>query len=472
MISPTARFTVRTMTADSDLPRRPAVARTDSRTNPPGLIVAAPASGSGKTTLTLALLAALRRRGRIVQPYKSGPDYIDPAFHGIAAGRPSFNLDSWALSRARIEALLAISDDADITLAEGVMGLFDGVAVPGAWGNGSTADIAAATGWPVVLVLDVGGQAQSAAAVALGFARFREDVTIAGVILNKVASERHATLARDGFARIGIKVFGAVKRDTTLTMPERHLGLVQAQEDPALTARLAALADLVERDLDLDAIEAAARPARRQHGMAAARIVPPGQRIALARDVAFSFVYPHLLAGWRAAGAEIVAFSPLADEPPDPSCDVAWLPGGYPELHAGKLAGASRFAEGMRNFAQTRAVHGECGGYMTLGAGLIDAEGNRHAMLGLLGLETDFAQRRLHLGYRTATLLAPIPGQVAGTVLRGHEFHYATVVSQPDLPLADIRDASGATTAETGSRRGHVTGSFFHMVDVAGEITP
>jgi len=460
------------MIAGSDLPQRPAVSATSTPKNTSGLIVAAPASGSGKTTLTLALLAALRRRGRIVQPYKCGPDYIDPAFHGIAAGRPSFNLDSWAQSRARFDTLLEIAVDADIVIAEGVMGLFDGVASSGAWGNGSTADIAAATGWPVVLVLDVGGQAQSAAAVALGFARYSKDVTIAGVILNKVASERHARLVRDGFARVGIDVFGAVKRDTTLTMPERHLGLVQAQEDPALTARLAALADLAERDIDLAAIEAAARPTRRQPHAAPSHITPPGQRIALARDVAFSFVYPHLLAGWRAAGAEIVAFSPLADEPPDTSCDVAWLPGGYPELHAGKLAAASRFADGLRSFAQTRPAHGECGGYMTLGAGLIDATGTRHAMVGLLGLETDFAQRRLHLGYRTATLLAPIPGHAAGSALRGHEFHYAGVTAQPDQPLAEIRDASGMPTAETGSRRGHVTGSFFHMVDVAEEIGP
>jgi len=435
----------------------------------PGLIIAAPASGSGKTTLTLALLAALRRRGRIVQPYKCGPDYIDPAFHTVAAGRASFNLDSWAQSRDRFDALLDAAADADLSLAEGVMGLFDGVATTGAWGNGSTADIAAATGWPVVLVLDVSGQAQSAAAVALGFAHYRKDVTIAGVILNKVASERHGALVRDGFARTGMTVFGAIPRDTTLTMPERHLGLVQAQEDPALDLRLAALADLVEREVDLAALEAAARLTRRQAHGSAPRPVPPGQRIALARDAAFSFVYPHLIAGWRAAGAEIVAFSPLADEPPDPSCDVAWLPGGYPELHAGKLAAASRFANGIRAFAQTRAVHGECGGYMTLGAGLIDATGTRHAMVGLLGLETDFSQPRLHLGYRTATLLAPIPGHAAGHVLRGHEFHYARVVAQPDQPLAEIRDASGVAAAETGGRRGCVTGSFFHMVDVAGE---
>jgi cobyrinic acid a,c-diamide synthase len=350
------------------------------------------------------------------------------------------------------------------------MGLFDGVALRGAWGNGSTADIAAATGWPVVLVIDVAGQAQSAAATALGFARYRDSVELAGVILNKVASDRHAALVRDGFAGCGITVFGAIRRDKNLTMPERHLGLVQAQEDFALAARLAALADLVERDVDLAALEAAARPTRRLADAVAPRITPPGQRIALARDVAFSFVYPHLLEGWRAAGAEIVPFSPLADQAPDPSCDVAWLPGGYPELHAGPLAAASRFAKGMRDFAATKPVHGECGGYMTLGAGLIDADGHRHAMLGLLGLETDFAQRSLHLGYRTATLLAPIPGHATGSALRGHEFHYARVVAQPDQPLADIRDASGVATVETGSRRGRVSGSFFHLVDAGEDV--
>ena len=386
-----------------------------SANSTPGLIIAAPASGNGKTTLTLALLAALRRRGRVVQPYKCGPDYIDPAFHAIAANRASFNLDSWALARDRFDALLTLADDADLALAEGVMGLFDGVALPGAWGNGSTADVAVATGWPVVLVIDVTGQAQSAAAVALGFARYRENVDIAGVILNKVASDRHAALVRDGFARVGVAVFGAIKRDAALTLPERHLGLVQAQEDSALEDRLTALADLVERNVDITALEAIARPARdpRQPN-AAARITPPGQRIALARDAAFSFVYPHLIEGWRAAGAEIIPFSPLADQPPDPSCDVAWLPGGYPELHAGTLATASHFTKGMRDFAQTKPVHGECGGYMTLGTGLIDAAGHRHAMLGLIGLETDFAQPRLHLGYRTATLLTPIPGHSAG----------------------------------------------------------
>jgi cobyrinic acid a,c-diamide synthase len=437
---------------------------------PSGLIIAAPGSGSGKTTVTLALLAALRRRGCVVQPYKCGPDYIDPAFHAAAAGRPSYNLDSWALPRARIDALLQQGANTNLCIAEGVMGLFDGVATPGAWGNGSTADIAAATGWPVVLVIDVKGMAQSAAATALGFARYRDDVTLAGVILNRVAGERHAALARDGFARLNIPVFGALGRDSTLTIPERHLGLVQAQEDDELALRLETLAIAIARDIDLDALKEAARPLRQFNREVAQPITPPGQRIALARDAAFSFVYPHLLAGWREAGAEIVPFSPLADEGPDQRCDVAWLPGGYPELHAGRLAAASRFVDGLRVFARTKPVHGECGGYMTLGTGLIDAAGHRHAMLGLLGLETDFAQRRLHLGYRTARLHTPIPGCEAGGMLRGHEFHYARVIAQPDQPLAEIRDATGALTAETGSRRGHVTGSFFHLVD-ASETT-
>ncbi|MCG6203352.1 cobyrinate a,c-diamide synthase [Rhodopseudomonas sp. HC1] len=440
-----------------------------SFTHPRGLIIAAPSTNSGKTTVTLALLAALRRRGRVVQPYKCGPDYIDPAFHAAAAGRPCYNLDSWAFSRGRIAALLDAARDADLTIAEGVMGLFDGGSHPGAWGHGATADIAAATGWPVVLVIDVAGQSQSAAAVALGFAQYRRHVTVAGVILNNVASTRHEALVRAGFAAHPIPILGTLARHTSQSIKNRHLGLVQAREHDQLADRLDALATLAEQGIDLAALEQAARPLRFDTPATPA-FMPPGQRIALASDDAFSFIYPHLLAGWRAAGAEMVPFSPLADEAPDDSCDAAWLPGGYPELHAGRLAAASRFMTGLRRFAETRPVHGECGGYMTLGAGLIDAAGQRHAMAGLLSLETDFAQRKLHLGYRVATLHAPAAGQPAGAVLRGHEYHYARVLSVADEPLAHIRDASGAATAETGSRRGHVTGTFFHLIDSAQEI--
>ncbi|MEO1689449.1 MAG: cobyrinic acid a,c-diamide synthase, partial [Pseudomonadota bacterium] len=194
---------------------------------------------------------------------------------------------------------------------------------------------------------------------------------------------------------------------------------------------------------------------------------PPAQRIALARDEAFSFTYPHLLQGWRAAGAEILPFSPLADEAPAADADLVWLPGGYPELHAGRLAAASTFLAGLRAHAETRPIHGECGGYMVLGEGLVDKQGERHAMAGLLGLVTSYEKRKLHLGYRRAALQAPMPGQAAGAVLRGHEFHYSTVLSQPDAPLGQVFDADGAPAAETGSRRGQVSGTFFHLI--AGE---
>ncbi len=433
----------------------------------PGLIISAPASGTGKTTLTLGLLAALRARGMQVQPFKSGPDYIDPAFHTAAAGRASVNLDAWAMTAEQIAALA--QTQADLVVAEGSMGLFDGVARPGEAGIGASADIAALMGWPVVLVLDVSGQAQSAAAVAHGFATMRPGVTVAGGVLNKVASPRHDALVRDGMARAGITVFGSLPRKTEIALPERHLGLVQAEELPRLQSILEQAGAFVTAHCDLDALIAAAASGGRETVSVPPVLPPPGQRIALARDAAFSFVYPHLITEWRAQGATILPFSPLADEAPDPSADACWLPGGYPELHAGRLGCAQNFRAGLRNFAQTRPVHGECGGYMALGAGLIAADGTRHEMAGLLGLETSFAKRRMHLGYRLATLATPMPGIAAGTRLRGHEFHYATILSQPDAPLAEVLDATGAPVPETGSTRslpggGRVSGTFFHMI--------
>ncbi|TDL74930.1 cobyrinate a,c-diamide synthase [Palleronia sediminis] len=435
-------------------------------TLPPGLMIAAPASGTGKTTVTLGLLAALAGRGIAVQPFKSGPDYIDPAFHTAAAGRVSVNLDAWAMSAGQIAALVAGADGAGLAVAEGSMGLFDGVAQRGEAGTGASADIAAMMGWPVVLVIDMSGQAQSAGATALGFARYREDVTLAGVVLNRCASARHEALARDGLDRAGIACFGTLPKNANVTLPERHLGLVQAGEHAELAARIDGMRQLIEEQLDLDAILAAARPTR---DLPAARmpVTPPGQRIALARDAAFSFAYPHLLQAWRDAGAEIAPFSPLADEAPDPAADCAWLPGGYPELHAGALAAARAFRAGLARFAETRPVHGECGGYMAMGAGLVDKDGTRHEMAGLLGLVTSYETRRMHLGYRTATLRAPMPGAGSGARLRGHEFHYSTILDQPDAPLADVIDATGRAVPETGSRRGRATGTFFHLIAAA-----
>jgi cobyrinic acid a,c-diamide synthase len=451
---------------------------------PRGLVVAAPRSGSGKTSVTLGLIAALRRRGLTVAAAKAGPDYIDTAFHAAATGRGGVNLDTWSMRAGLLDALAARqSEGADVLVVEGLMGLFDGVAAPGACGDGSTADLAARLRLPVLLVLDVSGQSQSAGAVAKGFSSFRPDVTIAGVVLNRVASPRHTALASRGIAAAGLPVLGALPRTDGLAVPERHLGLVQAEEHARLDAFVADLGDFVAANCDLDAILAAARPlATTDHVLEPARAVgaaddgwsadtvalpPPGQRIALARDAAFSFVYPHLVAGWRASGAEIVPFSPLADEAPDTGTDVCWLPGGYPELHAGRLAGNARFLEGLRAFAASKPVHGECGGHMVLGEGLEDAGGVRHAMAALLGHTTSFARRRLHLGYRRAVLTDGCLLGAKGAAFRGHEFHYASITEAGgDAPLFEVTDANGAAVADgSGGRRGMVTGSFFHLID-------
>jgi cobyrinic acid a,c-diamide synthase len=430
-----------------------------------GLIVAAPHSGAGKTTVTLALLAALARRGVRVRAAKAGPDYIDPAFHEAVTGSPSVNLDSWAMPAALLDALAAqAAEAADVFVIEGVMGLFDGA--PGALGRtGATADLAAHFKLPVVLVIDVSRQAQSAAAVVRGFAAHDPAVRIAGVILNRVASERHRALVAGAIATLGIPVLGAAPREQALALPERHLGLVQASEHADLKNLIDRLAEMAERHFDLDAVIACAAALAVETAPRPVPLPPPGQRIALARDRAFSFVYPHVIDGWRRAGAEILTFSPLADEPPPEHADCCWLPGGYPELHAHALAAARRFSDGLRRFAQTRPVHGECGGYMVLGQSLHDAQGIEHAMAGLLGHSTSFAKRKLHLGYRSARLLSDSVLGRGGAALRGHEFHYATLTAAGDDDgFAECSDAEGRALGNSGARRGRVSGTFFHAI--------
>jgi cobyrinic acid a,c-diamide synthase len=435
-----------------------------------GLIIAAPHSGAGKTTVTLAIVAALTRRGLTVRAAKAGPDYIDPAFHAAAIGTPSVNLDSWAMPDPILETLAAqAADGADILVVEGVMGLFDGAA--GATGRrGATAELAAHFGLPVVLVLDISRQAQSAAAVVRGFAAHDPAVRIAGVILNRVASERHRALVADAIEAVGVPVLGAVPREAELTLPERHLGLVQAGEHADLAALIGRLAAMAQSHIDLNAIliSGAALTTDIERTNTPLALPPPGQRVALASDRAFSFVYPHLMSAWRSAGAEIIPFSPLADEPPPERADSCWLPGGYPELHADKLAAAEHFLSGLRRFAQTRPVHGECGGYMVLGQSLEDASGHTHAMAGLLGHATSFAKRKLHLGYRSARLRNDGVLGAKGTSVRGHEFHYATLSDVGrDEALAEMHDGEGKPLGNAGGRRGNVSGTFFHAIATA-----
>lgn len=431
-----------------------------------GLIIGAPRSGSGKTSVTIGLLRALKRRGIAVKGAKSGPDYIDPGFHAAATGLPGVNLDSWAMAPALLDALAADTfDGADIVIAESAMGLFDGIQA-GQGRTGAGSDLAARYGLPCLLVLDVSGQSTTAAAVAKGFASYDPAVRIAGVVLNRTGSERHVRLCREAIEAIGLPVVGAIPRNPDMVLPERHLGLVQASEHGAIEEFIDRLADVMESALDLERIAAMAdEPQFPGTGNLDPSIPPPGQRIALAQDAAFSFVYPHVARQWRAAGAEIVPFSPLADEGPPDDCDACWLPGGYPELHAGQLSAAFNFRQRMSDFAATRPIHGECGGYMVLGRALEDADGTSHEMLGLLGHSTSFAKRKMNLGYRQATLIADCAIGRAGNTIRGHEFHYARVIDQgSDEALAEIADGTGNPLGQSGGRRGHVTGTFFHAI--------
>lgn len=436
------------------------------------IMVAAPRSGGGKTTLTLALLAAFGRRGLRVGAVKTGPDYIDPAFHAAITGRPGLNLDSWCMPPNLLHRVMqAACQDVDILVVESAMGLFDGLSLPDGQ-RGAPSDIAAFFGIPVLLVLDMSGQGQSVGPVAKGFAQWSPHVQVNGVVLNRVASARHERLGREAVMAADLPVYGALMRQGGQTLPERHLGLVQAREHGDLPGWLADLADKAERELDLDGILAAARPIRTQpveYG-AAGLLPPPGQRIAVADDAAFSFLYGHLALFWRQAGAELVPFSPLADEGPDPSCTACWLPGGYPELHAERLAAAETFRTGLAQFAQTRPVHGECGGFMVLGQALEDAQGAHHRMAGLLGHSTSFARRKLNLGYREATLVKDGVLGARGAHLRGHEFHYATVVDGgADAPLASLRSGIGEELGFCGGQRGFVSGSFFHVLATVPE---
>lgn len=447
-----------------------------------GLIIAAPTSGAGKTTIAIGLMAALRRAGCRVAPAKVGPDYIDPRFHDHATGRTSVNLDGWAMRDGTRDRLItALSDEADLIVVEGVMGLFDGAPTAvtdtgdsgsndsGSNDSGSTGDLAARTGWPVILVVDAARQAQSVAALVHGFRTYSTDIDVAGVILNNVGSDRHAAILSEALAGINCPVFGSVPRQAAIARPSRHLGLKQAVEHPDMAAYLEDLADLVERHVDLEAVRSIARPADiPADGQASPALPPLAQRIAIAQDVAFGFSYPHVLDGWRAAGAELSFFSPLRDEAPDPHAGAVFLPGGYPELHAARLSEANRFRDGMRAAAGRGTwIYGECGGFMTLGEAIVDAEGTAHPMLDLLPLVTRFDRRKLHLGYRAIVTRAETPLGPAGTALRGHEFHYSVIGSEgkADRPF-NAADARGADLGPLGLARDRVFGSYMHLIDL------
>ena len=430
-----------------------------------GLLIAAPSSGSGKTTVTLGLMRALKKRGVAIAPGKAGPDYIDPAFHAAATGEPCFNFDPWAM---RPELLLANASHAAsggrTLIVEAMMGLHDGAAD----GSGTPADLAATLNLAVILVVDCARMSQSVAALVRGYADHRDDIRVVGAILNKVGSDRHEMMLRDALGKVRMPVLGVLRQDKALQLPERHLGLVQAGEHGALEGFIEAAAERVEANCNLDAIRLIATILPQEAAPTGVERLPPfGQRIAVARDIAFAFSYEHLLFDWHRAGAEIAFFSPLSDEAPNPDADAVYLPGGYPELHAGRLSAAARFRSGMHAAADRSArIFGECGGYMVLGEGLVAADGARYDMLGLLPLTTSFAERRRHLGYRR---VVPVDNTFFDGPMTAHEFHYATIVAEGAADrLFSVSDAAGEDLGQAGLRRGNVAGSFMHLIDIAG----
>jgi len=429
------------------------------------LVLAGTRSGCGKTSVCLGLLRALARRGLRVQPFKAGPDFIDPGLHAAAAGRESCNLDTWMMPEPAVrECFARLAAGADVAVLEGVMGLFDGRG--GAEEQGSTAHLAKLLGLPVVLVLDAASKARSLAAEALGFARFDSGVRFLGCLANRVASPRHEQIVREAMGLVPeLPLLGCLRRDEAIGLGSRHLGLVTAQDAADLDVRLEALADWLERSLDLDAF-AASLPeiAGRRAPDDAARPAdaPKGPRVGVARDRAFCFCYAENLRLLAAAGAELVFFSPLADTALPAGLDGLYLPGGYPELAARELAANVAMRTAVRGFcAAGRPVWAECGGYMYLLETLVDGEGTEQPMCGALPGRARMRTRRAALGYRQARTLAPGPLGPAGTVLRGHEFHYSEAEGTADASPAFLLAGADRETPD-GQASGNVIGGYLH----------
>lgn len=428
-------------------------------------MVAAPHSGAGKTVLTLGILAALRANNIDVRAAKSGPDYIDTSFHHYASGHPSINLDAWSMSSETLVEL-AHRQGGQLLVIEAAMGIIDGDSD----GQGSPAQLARALKTPIIFVIDCARQAQSAILPVLGFLHHCPDLTLGGVILNKIGSVRHGENIAAYFRKEGIKILGYVRARQDLKLDSRHLGLIQAREIDDLRPKFENWAKIMDAELDLDALYDLARPLV---SFPASNINTPffellGQHTAIADDGAFGFTYTHIINSWRRAGGEVSFFSPLANQAPAADANAVFLPGGYPELHAHRIAHATKFRKALLQFAkQGKRIYGECGGYMTLGTALIDAQGNAHEMLNLLPLVSSFERPALHLGYR---YLCPREKYFRASMLLGHEFHYARVVSEGKADrLFDAEDSAHLTLGAIGLRRGNIAGSFAHIIAPAPE---
>jgi len=434
-----------------------------------GFLIAAPQSGSGKTTVSLAVMAAFTRRGLAVAPFKCGPDFIDPGYHRLVTGRPSINLDGWMCPADFVRETYALhAEDADVAVIEGVMGLFDGIGASS--GEGSSAQIAAITGVPVVLVVNARGMAASAAALVKGFVDFDPRVRLAGVIFNNVGSESHGELLRQSLAASlpALRVFGCVPRDESLAISSRHLGLVTVEDNPLSGEFVDRLAEMAERCLDLDGLAGlgfdSAQPADSTRLVSDDRLVSgvePAVRIAVARDAAFCFCYPDNLRLLREVGAEIVFFSPLDDCGLPPDISGIYLPGGYPELHAERLSANVAMKNSIMSAIRAdMPVYAECGGLIYLSEGLEDAG----AFVGAFPARARMLPKRKALGYRQVESCADSVIGAAGTVARGHEFHYSEIHTLPDSIGRHYRvTRQGRELADEGYRYRNCLASYIHL---------
>ncbi len=435
--------------------------------NYPRLVIAGTSSGVGKTTVTLAILAALRQRGRRVQPFKAGPDFIDPGHHTAATGRTSRNLDGWMLGADLNRQIFArAAADADISIIEGMMGLFDGSSPINE--IGSTAEIAKQLDAPVLLVIDGSAMVRSAAAMVSGYAQFDPALRVAGVLFNRVSSEGHYRLLKKAVElHTNVAVVGYLRPDQAVTITDRHLGLVTAMEQGTgeLYDRLAKAA---AETIDLDLVEALAQSA----GNLEASSVSPSVmrraekpvRVGVAYDPAFCFYYQDNLELFEAAGAEVVKFSPLNDQVL-PDVTMLYLGGGYPELYGEKLTGNVAMREAIRAFAERGGtIYAECGGMMYLTQAIRDFKGQSHDMVGLFPAEAVMKKSGLTLGYRTVELSQTCILGVSGVIARGHEFHYSTLVPRGPLDFAcSLSDARGDSKGRDGLVLGNVLALYTHL---------
>ena len=432
----------------------------------PRLVIAGTSSGVGKTTVTLAILAALKARGRLVQPFKAGPDFIDPGHHTAATGRPSRNLDGWLLGEALNRDIFArAAADADISIVEGMMGLFDGSSPVNE--IGSTAELAKQLDAPVLLVIDGSAMARSAAAMVSGYAKFDPELRVKAVLFNRVGSDGHYKLLKAAVEQeTDVVVVGYLRPDPAVTIADRHLGLVTAMEQG--TGELYdRLAEAAEETIDLDRIEALARSCSELPGSApqpVARVHGRTVRIGVAQDLAFCFYYPDNLELLEAEGAELVKFSPMHDRVL-PDVDMLYLGGGYPELHGEVLSQNVSMRMAIRTFAeQGGTIYAECGGMMYLTQAIRDFAGLSHEMVGLFQAEAVMRKPGLTLGYRMVELSKDCILGESGTMARGHEFHYSSLVPSGALDYAcALRDAGGLSKGQDGVFIGNVVGLYTHL---------